>query len=180
LAEFMNKNWDTLVGRTNEDVAQELGYKAANMISMWRTGKTRIPLERVPDVARLMHLDIAIILPLWFEQYWGERSDAKAISQVVFSRFATAREGAVLEKLREGAPMTDPVYSGDQIDAMVAAARHDDVCKKTLEYARKKGVVAPKIAIVASAKVDDPAAAPVAAKATPKAKRTGSHAATAK
>lgn len=118
LAEFMNRNWDMMVGRTNEDVAQELGYKAANMISMWRTGKTRVPLERLPDVARLMKLDISVLLPLWFEQQWGERADLKPL-QTLFKRFATPREAELLFAIREADPK-DPVFTPETVKAVVA------------------------------------------------------------
>jgi transcriptional regulator with XRE-family HTH domain len=122
IAEFINRNWDLMVGRTNEDVAQELGYKAANMISMWRTGKTRIPLEKLPDIARLMKLDIATLLPLWFEQYWGERKDAKPLLKEVFNRVASQREVPLLEALRAASPINDPHYEAEQIEAMTLSA----------------------------------------------------------
>jgi transcriptional regulator with XRE-family HTH domain len=128
LAEFLNRNWDEKVGRTNEDVAQELGYRAANMISMWRTGRTRIPLEKLPDIARLMKVDIALLLPMWLEQQWGDRDDGGNM-RAIFDRFATAREGELLAALRTTNP-GDPVLSPAVIAAMVAVAQDKTVTSR--------------------------------------------------
>jgi hypothetical protein len=125
LAEFMNQNWDEKVGRTNEDVAQELGYRAANMISMWRTGRTRVPLEKLPDIARLMKVDIALLLPMWLDQQWGDRDDGGNM-RAIFERFATAREGELLAALRTTRP-GDPVLSPLVITAMAAVAEDANI-----------------------------------------------------
>jgi transcriptional regulator with XRE-family HTH domain len=121
LAEFLNHNWDEKVGRTNEDVAQELGYRAANMISMWRTGRTRVPLEKLPDIARLMKVDIALLLPLWLDQQWGDRDNGGDM-RAIFERFATAREGELLAAVRTAMP-GNPALSPHTIAAMVAVAQ---------------------------------------------------------
>jgi transcriptional regulator with XRE-family HTH domain len=126
LAEFLNRNWDEKVGRTNEDVAQELGYRAANMISMWRTGRTRVPLEKLPDIARLMKVDIALLLPMWLEQQWGDRADGGNM-RAIFDRFGTAREGQLLAALRTAIP-GDPLLTPAVIAAMVAVA-HDKTAR---------------------------------------------------
>lgn len=125
LATFMNQNWDEKVGRTNEDVAQELGYRAANMISMWRTGRTRVPLEKLPDIARLMKVDIALLLSMWLEQSWGDRDDGGDM-RALFDRFATAREAELLSAVRTTLP-GDPVLSPQVITAMVAVAQDKDI-----------------------------------------------------
>jgi hypothetical protein len=140
LAEFMNHNWDRLVGRTNEDVAMELGYRAPNMISMWRTGKTRVPLEKVPDLARLMKLDIAAILPLWFEQYWGERDDAKTTLKNLTGRIASDREVHLLDAIRGSTKTRDQFYSPAQIEAVIAVLSDEDARTAAMKEANSKGV----------------------------------------
>jgi transcriptional regulator with XRE-family HTH domain len=141
LAEFMNKNWDLMVGRTNEDVAQELGYKASNMISMWRTGKTRISLERLPDIARLMKVDLAVLLPLWFEQYWGDRDDATGLMTTVFKRLASVREVPLISALRDLRKSGDRRYTRDQILAVTAVISDDAICAKVLKFGRARGLI---------------------------------------
>lgn len=142
LAEFMNKNWDRLVGRTNDDVAQELGYRASNMISMWRTGKTRVPLDRVPDVARLMKVDIAVLLPLYFDQYWGDRDDANGLMASVFNRVASVREARLLSTMRTRAKDRDPHYTPEQTLAIAVVVDDEAICRKVLEVGRARGLIA--------------------------------------
>ena len=119
LAEFMNRNWDASVGRTNEDVAGELGYRSANIISMWRTGRTRVPLDKLPGVARLMKLDMVALLPAWFEQQWGDRTDVAVLQKTILSRITTDREARLLSALREAVPAGGLEFTHDQIKAMV-------------------------------------------------------------
>jgi hypothetical protein len=125
LAEFLDHHWDEKVGRTNNDVVLELGLRAANMVSMWRTGKARVSLERLADIARLMKVDIALLLPMWLEQSWGDRPDGGDM-HALFDRFATAREGELLAALRTTIP-GDPVLSPQTIAAMVAVAQDKDI-----------------------------------------------------
>lgn len=149
LAEFLNKNWDTMVGRTNNDVALELGYKSPNMISMWRLGLAKVPLERLPDVARLMKVDLAILLPLWFEQYLGDRDDSKTLMETVFKRIASERQVAVLNMLRGVAELPlkgqlDPLYGNDELLAMEAVLKDEKLRADVLKKAKAGGVIGDK------------------------------------
>jgi transcriptional regulator with XRE-family HTH domain len=132
LAEFLNQHWEAKVGMTNEEVAGELGYRAGNIVSMWRTGKTRVPLERLPDIARLMKLDLGVLLPLWFEQYYGDRADGEAMERVLIGRVVTERESALIRVLREASPTRDPSFHGDIEKAIVAVAFNEDIRKGVL------------------------------------------------
>jgi transcriptional regulator with XRE-family HTH domain len=71
LAEWFNKNVDFLTELTNEELAEQLGYTRPNIISMWRTGRTRIPLDRLTKLSELLKVDLSFLLPLWVEQYGG-------------------------------------------------------------------------------------------------------------
>lgn len=138
LAEFLNENWDKMVGRTNDDVATELGYRAANLISMWRTGKTRVPLEKLPDVARLMKIDLAALLPLWFEQAWGDRDDCNRVMEAFSARVTTDHEAPLLHAVRTATKMRDPYWSPDQIEAVAQVLSDPDVMISALDAAAAK------------------------------------------
>jgi transcriptional regulator with XRE-family HTH domain len=140
LAEFLNDNWDRLVGRTNEEVAMELGYRAPNMISMFRTGKTRVPLEKLPDIARVMKIDIAALLPLWFEQHWGERDDAKLLLKQFAGRVSTDNEAPLLDAARKASELRDQRWSPAQVAAVNLVLSDDDVRKAALATAVTKGL----------------------------------------
>lgn len=72
LAEWLNRHLDTLTSQTNEQLAAELGYSRPNIISMWRTGRTRIPLDRISKIAKILKVDPLYLLPMWLEQYADE------------------------------------------------------------------------------------------------------------
>lgn len=69
LADWLNRNLDRLTDKTNEEIATELGYTRPNIISMWRTGRTRIALERLRPLSKILGVDMVTLLPMWLEQY---------------------------------------------------------------------------------------------------------------
>lgn len=53
-------------GVANTKIADALGYQHSNVISMFKSGKTRVPLAKVPVLARLLGLDAGALLREWF------------------------------------------------------------------------------------------------------------------
>lgn len=53
-------------GRTQYDIAREMGYTNPNIITMFKSGRTRIPLDKVPMFARAVNFDPAALLQKWF------------------------------------------------------------------------------------------------------------------
>ena len=137
LAEFLNDNWDKMVGRTNKDVAAELNYRAANMISMWRTGNTRISLEKLPDIARLMKTDIAALIPLYFEQYWGEREDADAIYKMVSERMITDAEVPLMDVVRKARKKSKVGFDLETLQAVSRVLSDPEAVKAVLALPTK-------------------------------------------
>ena len=74
LAEWLNQNLNSLTSLTNEEIATKLGYTSPNIISMWRTGRTRVPLDRLPGLCEILNVDISYLLPLWIEQYGKDKA----------------------------------------------------------------------------------------------------------
>lgn len=108
MAAYLAANFSRRCSLTNEQVALDLGYTAANVLSLWKTGKSRVPLDRLPGIARLMRIDIAELLPLWIEQHAPDtprtgvsRTTYEQI-QEVFERIATAHEAPLLKAIRAG------------------------------------------------------------------------------
>ena len=140
LAEYLSENLNTRTGMTNQEIAEFLGYEKANIIPMWKTGKTRIPLDRLGDLAKILRVDTEQLLGMWFEQYVAmhyktgkatasgknnvdeRRRKVKEISGY-FTRVASKAEYKVVEAIREH---TDgkPDLSRRQLEAisMVAAS----------------------------------------------------------
>lgn len=94
-----------LGGKTASDVAREAGYQHPNIVSMFRTGKTKVPLDKVMELARAMEVDPAILLGLALEQFWPK--EAKGVSELL-NRIVTANEFAIIEHIRSASNHTDP------------------------------------------------------------------------
>jgi transcriptional regulator with XRE-family HTH domain len=56
-------------GKSQADLAVRLGYDNPNVISMFKSGTTRVPLTKVPAIARWLGLDATALVREWFEAY---------------------------------------------------------------------------------------------------------------
>lgn len=99
LAEWFNKNVDFLTELTNEELAEKLGYSRPNIISMWRTGRTRIPLDRLTPLSKILKVDISFLLPLWVEQYGG--GEVYAAVMKALNNTVSADEAKLVKAARE-------------------------------------------------------------------------------
>lgn len=50
-------------------LSEELGYENQNMITMFKQGKTRVPLEKVVPLARALGVDPSALVQAWFTAY---------------------------------------------------------------------------------------------------------------
>ena len=65
-------------GKTQREIAAELGYDKPNMISMFKTGMAKVPLEKVPALAKAINVDPAFLFRLALQQYWPDNLDTIA------------------------------------------------------------------------------------------------------
>lgn len=115
LAEWLNANLSRRTNMTNEELADDMGYARSNIISMWRTGKSRIPLERLPDLSRLLNVSMAELLPMWMEQYAPQ---IRVEVGKMFNRLVTENEFEVIEAIRQVSESSNPKPSRAQLKAV--------------------------------------------------------------
>ena len=124
LNEWINANWTDRVTIPHKEVAKRMGLRSVNIISQWRTGHARIALDRLPALADLMGVDLAFLLPLWFEQYVGDRErnpdteEDMARIAAIFSRIVTNAEARVIHALREVSGDAPVDLTPQQIEAI--------------------------------------------------------------
>ena len=58
--------------KTQKDLAYEMGFVRANMLSMMRSGATRVPFGRIPILAGVLGLDPALLLRVHLAEQWPE------------------------------------------------------------------------------------------------------------
>ena len=99
LSEFLDANWNR-AGLTNDEAANEFGFRAANLVSMWRTGRTAVPIAHLQKIAQLLKVDVTTL----------ER------------HLMTANEAEIIRALRHATKNTDPAYSLARLAAIVREA----------------------------------------------------------
>lgn len=127
IARFLDKHIDSLRGIvTQADIAKALDYQRPNVISMFKTGNTRVPLDKIPALAEVLTVDPALLMRLGLEQYWPGRRDALA---KIFSQLVSQNELKLVETAR--AVIGDEDYSFrketlEKIKEIIVQARQEE------------------------------------------------------
>lgn len=87
------------------DIAKELGFQQANIISMFKSGKTRMPLRSIPHIAKILNVDPKLMLRMSMLEYCPDT--LKAVEQV-FGGTITKNEQGLLDEIRKLSQGTDP------------------------------------------------------------------------
>jgi transcriptional regulator with XRE-family HTH domain len=90
IARYLDKRIDELRGvKTQREIAAEIGYDKPNMISMFKRGECKVPLEKIPALAKALGADPRHLFLLALAQYWpGE----EAVIEQIFGCLATQNE----------------------------------------------------------------------------------------
>jgi len=117
IAKFLDKRIDALKGvKTQREIAFAAGYDKPNIISMFKRGDAKVPLDRIPVLAAALEADPAHLLRLALEQYLtglGSTIDA------VFGRIATKNEEEILLRRWRAATMDQDPPSSPEIESVV-------------------------------------------------------------
>ena len=107
IAKYIDKKIDELKGvKTQREIAAEIGYDKPNLISMFKRGEARVPLDKIPLLAKALGVDPAHMFRLALEQYWPHLSE---IIAELFGRLASENEEEILLKhWRAATRNTDP------------------------------------------------------------------------
>jgi len=109
-ANLLRERIRDLQGRkTQSEIAREAGFNNANFISLLKNGTSKIPLDRVPDLARAIEVDPALLMRLSLDQSIGPAGAAAVIS--IFGTPITRNELAWLTGIREASENSDPSYT---------------------------------------------------------------------
>jgi transcriptional regulator with XRE-family HTH domain len=92
--------------KTQAEIASEAGFANANMMTFLKNGRNKVPLDRVPSLAKALEVDPAFLMRLALDQAVGATA-AKAINEI-FGTPATEKERGWLNELRDASDNTDP------------------------------------------------------------------------
>lgn len=85
-------------GKTNQEIAEALGYPRGNVIAMIKTGTMKLPLNKVGPLARVLNIDPVHLL----ERVLVETSPEtwEALSSVIGNKLVTDNEHKLVEFVR--------------------------------------------------------------------------------
>ena len=92
--------------KTQAEIASEAGFANANMMTFLKNGKNKVPLDRVPSLAKALEVDPAYLMRLALDQSVGSTA-AKAIVDI-FGTLTTENERGWLTELRDASDNSDP------------------------------------------------------------------------
>ncbi len=111
LAKYLDKRMLELRPKKSQaEIAAEVGFINPNMLTMLKTGASKLALDRVPAMAKALNCDPAYLLRLSLEQAVGDTA-AKAITDILGTP-VTVNELAWLEEFRDASDHTDPRMTG--------------------------------------------------------------------
>lgn len=107
LARFLEKRILELRPRKSQmEIATEAGFVNPNVLSMIKSGANKLPLDRVPALAKALDCDARLLFVMAVEQLGGDTTD-RAIRQI-FGTLVTENEVAWLEEIRKASDRNDP------------------------------------------------------------------------
>lgn len=95
--------------KTQAEVASEAGFVNANMVSLIKAGSARLPIDRVPALAKALNTDPRRLLQLALEQ-WVGGTVARTFDEI-FGTIVTLNEIVWLKEIREASGHSDPTLS---------------------------------------------------------------------
>lgn len=106
LARFLQVRILQLKPKTQAEIAHEAGFLNANVLSMLRSGSTKLALDRVPALALALDCDPARLLRLALGQAVGDTT-ANAIIEIIGTPIS-ANERAWIDEIRSVSEDSDP------------------------------------------------------------------------
>lgn len=108
--------------KTQREIAAECGFETPNIITMFKNGSTKVPLNRIGALAKALDADPAHMLRLAMQEYMPDTWES--IENTLKSTLLTANELKLLRAYREATSNADPeamVINRDSVIAVVAA-----------------------------------------------------------
>jgi transcriptional regulator with XRE-family HTH domain len=126
LCRFLNKQITALSGvKSQREIAAEAGYDRSNIISMFKRGETKVPLDRIPALAKALHVDPAHLFRLALEQQMPEV--AKIMHQVI-GKTVSDHEFELVQAFRKATKDADPKPEPrllDMLEDALKKSRHE-------------------------------------------------------
>lgn len=88
----------SLSGKPNKEIAREAGFDSPNILSMIKSGETKVPIARIPALAKATGTDPKVLLDICLEAYQPELHGV--LADLAPSMLISRGELAVIRVLR--------------------------------------------------------------------------------
>lgn len=88
-----------LCGKTQTEVSNEIGYENTNVLTMFKQGKTKVPVNKVKDIAKALEVDSVYLLKLVMKEYTPETWSV--ISDIIERPIITYSEQRIIDVVRQ-------------------------------------------------------------------------------
>ena len=95
--------------KSQQEIATEAGFINVNMMSMLKSGKSKIPLDRVSALSKALEVDPRLLFKMAIEQSSYETT-SKVIDEI-FGTIVSRNEVIWLEALRDASDHKDPALT---------------------------------------------------------------------
>lgn len=113
ITNFISKHIDIMAPRKSQrEIAAEIGYDKANMLSMIKHGDSRVPLDKIPLLAKALEVDVATLFKLALEQYWPDMNRVIADAGI---QVLTKAEKHLIDQARKLTEDQVPMLSEKQV-----------------------------------------------------------------
>lgn len=106
LCKFLTKQIHALSRLKNQrEIAAEIGYDRPNMLSMIKSGDAKLPLDKVPALAKALGVDARHLFRLTLEQHHPE---VARVAHEIFGHVVSDNEMALVQIFRKITGDADP------------------------------------------------------------------------
>lgn len=88
-----------ILDKTQREVAEQCGFETPNVVTMFKQGRMKVPLDRIGPLAMALDVDPAHLLRLAMGEYMPETWHS--IEEILHSTILTANELELVRKFRE-------------------------------------------------------------------------------
>lgn len=92
-------NQIAMSGKSQREIAEEVGYPKANVITMIKQGSTKLPINKVPVFAKSLGVDTVHLLRVTMNEYMPETWEV--ITSVFGNQMVSESERKLIEILRD-------------------------------------------------------------------------------
>ncbi len=112
MVRFLSKRIEDLKGvKSQREIAADLGYERPNIISMFKQGDTKVPLDKIPALAKSLEVDFGYLLRLGIEQFMTGETEKLAH---FMDRVVSDDEWEVVRMLRDVASDSEVVLDDEK------------------------------------------------------------------